>query len=195
MPLRPSRPMPSRASRQPLIVVHGGAGDRTPDGPGEDDARAGCDAAARAGFAILVAGGSALDAVEAAVRMLEDDPLFNAGRGSCLTRAGTVEMDAAIMTGAGLRVGAAGAVTGVRNPIELARRVLDDGEHVFLVGLGAEAFAREQGVAMVAPDYHITDGARAALAARSPSGGAAPGGPNGGGTVGAVALDAAGHVA
>src|SRR6185295_18947329 len=122
------------------IVVHGGAGERSPDGPEADAARAGCEAAARAGWAVLQAGGAALDAVQAAVLVMEDAPIFNAGRGSCLTRAGTVEMDAAIMAGAGLRVGAVGAVSGVRNPIALARRVLeaDDGEHVLLVGPGAE---------------------------------------------------------
>ena len=174
------------------IVVHGGAGERSPDGPEADAARAGCEAAARAGWAVLQAGGAALDAVQAAVLVLEDDPIFNAGRGSCLTRAGTVEMDAAIMSGAGLRAGAIGAVTGVRNPVALARSVLEDGEHVLLVGAGALAFAREQGLALVAPDHHVTDAARAALAdvlrARATA-------PAGGGTVGAVARDAAGHVA
>ena len=183
---------------RPLIVVHGGAGERAPDGPGERAARAGCAAAARAGFAILRAGGSALDAVEEAVRILEDDPRFNAGRGSCLTRAGTVEMDAAIMSGTRLRVGAVAAVGRVRNPIALARAVLDDGEHVLLAGAGALAFARERHVRLAAPGYHVTAAAHAdlvrALARRSnadPTGTA----PAGGGTVGAVARDAAGHVA
>jgi beta-aspartyl-peptidase (threonine type) len=189
--------MPSRTSRQPLIVVHGGAGDRAPDGPGEDAARAGCEAAAHAGFAILAAGGSALEAVQAAVRILEDDPIFNAGRGSCLTRAGTVEMDAAIMNGSALRAGAVAAVERVRNPIELARAVLDDGEHVLLAGAGALAFARERGVKLVARGYHITPAARADLARvlarrRAEKQQRAH---TGGGTVGAVARDAKGHVA
>ncbi len=182
--------MSARVGR-PLIVVHGGAGERAPDGPGEDAARAACDTAARAGFAVLAGGGSALDAVEAAVRILEDDPIFNAGRGSCLTRAGTVEMDAALMSGSGLRAGAVAAVDRVRNPIALARAVLDDGEHVLLVGAGALAFAREAGVKRVARGYHVTPAARADLAralARRRA-------PKGGGTVGAVARDAAGHVA
>lgn len=189
--------MPKRARRHPLIVVHGGAGDRAADGPGEDAARAGCDAAAHAGFAILAAGGSALDAALAAVRMLEDDPVFNAGRGSCLTRAGTVEMDAAIMSGDGLRAGAVAAVDRVRNPIALARAVLDDGEHILLAGDGALAFARERGVKRVARGYHITPVARADLKRvlarrRAEEPNRAQGG---GGTVGAVARDAAGHVA
>jgi beta-aspartyl-peptidase (threonine type) len=155
-------------------------------------AREGCAAAAELGRTILLQGGSALDAVQAAVRALEDDERFNAGRGSCLTRAGTVEMDAALMDGRGLRVGGVAAVSGVRNPIDLARRVLEDGEHVLLVGEGALAFAREQGVALTAPDFHVTEAQRAALArelARRASKVA------GGGTVGAVAVDAAGHVA
>ncbi|HVX96565.1 MAG TPA: isoaspartyl peptidase/L-asparaginase [Polyangia bacterium] len=175
----------------PAIVVHGGAGARPAQGPEADAARAGCESAAAAGHAILAAGGCAVDAVQRAVRALEDDERFNAGRGSCLTRAGTVEMDAAIMIGAGLRAGAVGAVTGVRNPIDLARRVLDDGEHVLLVGAGALEFARETGVALTAPDHHVTEKARAdlarELARRAPA--------SGGGTVGAVAVDAAGHVA
>jgi L-asparaginase / beta-aspartyl-peptidase len=181
------------AARGPVIIVHGGAGDRPADGPAAAAARAGCAGAAAAGLAVLAAGGTALDAVEIAVRALEDDEQFNAGRGSCLTRAGTVEMDASIMSGDGLRLGAVAAVTGVRNPIALARLVLDDGEHALLAGPGALAFAREVGAALVPDDHHITEAARRALAkelaqrrARAVSGG---------GTVGAVALDAAGHVA
>jgi L-asparaginase / beta-aspartyl-peptidase len=126
------------------------------------------------------------------VRALEEDERFNAGRGACLTREGTVELDAGIMSGDGLRVGAAAAVTGVRNPIDLARRLLDEGEHALLVGAGALAFARERGLALCPPDFHITDAARTELA-RSLARTVAPVG--GGGTVGAVALDAHGHVA
>jgi beta-aspartyl-peptidase (threonine type) len=170
----------------PAIVVHGGAGERR-EGPDLEAARAGCAAAAAAGFALLERGASALDAVEAAVRVLEDDPRFNAGVGSCLTRAGTAEMDASIMSGDGLRAGAVGAVSGVRNPIVLARRILEAGEHLLLVADGALAFGREAGVELVPADFHVTPAARAALAVRDAA--AAPG------TVGAVAIDAAGHVA
>jgi beta-aspartyl-peptidase (threonine type) len=180
----------------PRIIVHGGAGARPADDPEALAAHEGCVRAAELGQAILVAGGTALDAVQAAVRALEDDERFNAGRGSCLTRDGTVELDAALMSGDGLRAGAVAAVSGVRNPIDLARRVLDEGEHVLLVGEGALAFAREAGIALCPPDHHVTEGARAALArelARRAASGAAP--PRGGGTVGAVAVDAAGHVA
>jgi beta-aspartyl-peptidase (threonine type) len=183
----------------PVIVVHGGAGDRPPAGREAAAAQAGCAAAARAGWAILDAGGAALDAVEAAVRWLEDDPRFNAGRGSCLTRDGTVEMDASIMDGAGLRIGAVAAVSRVRNPIALARRVLEVREHVLLAGAGALTFAREQGVALVAPAFHITAAARAALARelakRSETKAERPPPPHGGGTVGAVARDGGGHLA
>ena len=112
----------------PSIIVHGGAG------PIKDDSLAarleGCKAAALAGWAILQQGGAALDAVEAAVVGLEDNPLFNAGTGSTLNSLGKVEMDAAIMEGHSLRAGAVAAVSGVKNPIKLARRVLEDGRHV-----------------------------------------------------------------
>ena len=148
----------------PTIVVHGGAGSRPAEGADAAEARAGSARAAALGHAILLAGGSALDAVQAAVRALEDDERFNAGRGACLTREGTVELDAGIMSGEGLRVGAVAAVSGVRNPIDLARRLLDEGEHALLVGTGAVAFAREVGVALCAPAHHITEDARADLA-------------------------------
>ena len=175
----------------PAIVVHGGAGSRRADTAEAAAARAGCAAAAAIGYAILLGGGGALDATQAAVRALEDDERFNAGRGSCLTREGTVEMDAAIMSGDGLSIGAIAAVSGVRNPIELARRVLDDGGHALLVGAGALAFARETGVALCPPEFHVTEAARADLAREL----ARRGAPAGGGTVGAVAVDASGHVA
>jgi beta-aspartyl-peptidase (threonine type) len=186
--------VPAELAR-PAIVVHGGAGARPPDAPEMIAAHEGCAAAAAAGYAILAAGGTAVDAVQAAVRALEDDPRFNAGVGSCLTRAGTVEMDAAIMRGGDLRVGGAGAVTGVRNPIDLARRVLDEGEHALLVGEGALAFAREVGVALVPADFHVTDAARASLERELARRAAGAVEVEGGGTVGAVAVDAAGHVA
>jgi beta-aspartyl-peptidase (threonine type) len=164
----------------PALVVHGGAGtipaERVPG------AQAGCCAAAARGLAVLAAGGSALDAVQTAVRALEDDPGFNAGVGAALTRDGTVEQDAAIMDGAALRVGAVGAVPNLRQPIDLARAVLDDGEHVLLVGEAAWAFARERGFAPVEPEVLITERARRRLEEAR-------------GTVGACAIDAAGHVA
>ncbi len=168
----------------PTLIVHGGAGDW----PAALHARAaaGCGRAADAGFAVLAAGGTALDAVEAAVVALEDDPCFNAGRGAALGADGRVEMDASIMDGA---VPAGGGVAGVRtlrNPIRAARAVLADGRHVLLAGPGAEAFARRCGVPGAPREAFVTAAQRARWAAHR---GGQPG------TVGAVALDARGQLA
>jgi L-asparaginase / beta-aspartyl-peptidase len=127
------------------ILVHGGAGDRPPE-PGWTE---GCEAAAGAGASILRAGGSALDAVEQAVRVLEDNPLFNAGTGAALNEAGLIELDAAIMEGSEMRVGAVCALPPFRNPILIARSVLETGEHVLYAGEGAASFARSAGFAPV----------------------------------------------
>ncbi len=183
--------------RHGAIIVHGGAGDL--DAADVEGAREGCEHAVRSGFEVLRAGGSALDAVELAVRILEDDERFNAGRGACLTREGTVELDAAIMMGDGLRTGAVGSVRGVKNPVTLARRVMEDAEHVLIVGDGAAAFAREANLDLVPAEFHVTDRARRNLARelgrrRVPAEGAFAS-EAGGGTVGAVAVDGAGHVA
>ena len=174
---------------RPAIVVHGGAGDLDPALSAE--ARAGCERAARAGLAVMAAGGGAVDAAWAAVRVLEDDPLFNAGTGSALTRAGTVECDAALMDGATVRIGAVASMLDAPEAISVARAVLEDGEHVLLCGEGAWAFARERGFAPAAPGALVTERARRRLEAerqrRTPAAG--------GGTVGACAIDAGGHVA
>ena len=138
---------------RPAIIVHGGAGR----GSGEwREARlAGCLAAARTGWKAIEDGRTALDAVEAAIRALEDDPHFNAGTGSSLNQAGEVEMDAAVMSGT-LEAGAVAAVSGIRNPIHLARRVLEDGRHVLLAGPGACDFARRAGIPSVPAETLIT---------------------------------------
>ena len=141
------------------LAIHGGAG--TMDRARMSDAQqaefeASLGVALDAGARVLAEGGSALDAVEAAVVVLEDDPRFNAGRGAVFTYNGTNELDASIMDG---RNRAAGAVTGVgrvRNPVRLARKVMEDSPHVFLSGAGAEEFAREKGLEMVAPDWFAT---------------------------------------
>lgn len=174
-------------ARVPAIVVHGGAGADPTDG--RDEVRAGVRAAVAAGWQVLATGGAALDAVEASVRVLEDHPRFNAGRGSVLTAAGTVEMDASIMEGDRLRCGAVGAVTCVANPVALARRVLEDGRHVLLVGEGAHAFARTAGLPECDPATLVTERQRRRLAEQR--GRVAVGG----GTVGAIALDRRGTVA
>lgn len=172
----------------PVLIVHGGAGRISEALRG---LRAqGLAQALDAGWAVLTNGGSALDAVVAAVRIMEDLPIFNAGRGSALTRAGTVEMDAGIMDGATLGVGAVAAVRRVANPILLARRVLDASSHIFLVGEGAEAFALEQGIPLVEPETLVTEKQRQALE-RHLATVASPVAD----TVGAVALDTTGHVA
>jgi beta-aspartyl-peptidase (threonine type) len=177
----------------PALVVHGGAG-RVDDQRHERCAE-GCRVAARAGLEVLARGGSAMDAVQAAVRVLEDDPEFNAGTGASLTREGTVELDASIMDGATLRVGAVAAVPGLVRPVDLARAVLEDGEHVMLAGEAAWHFARERGFRrdvagqMVVPRQRENlEKERARRATSAPP-------PPGGGTVGACAIDRDGHVA
>jgi L-asparaginase / beta-aspartyl-peptidase len=174
----------------PAIVVHGGAG--AIEDARVEPAQAGCRAAVAAGLSVLAKGGSALDAVQVAVRVLEDDPQFNAGVGCALTRDGTAELDAAIMDGETLRVGAIGAVENLRRPIDLARLVMDDGEHVLLCGEGAWRFAREHGFSPVAPAELITERSLKRLETERRKRSARP--PEGG-TVGACAIDARGHVA
>src|SRR5213594_69653 len=175
------------ATRVPTIIVHGGAGADLSDAP--DELRHGVRAAAQAGWQVLSSGGTALDAVESAVRVLEDHPRFNAGRGSVLTADGTVELDASIMEGDRLQCGAVAAVTRVANPVTLARRVLETRRHVLLVGDGAVAFARSVGIPECDPASLVTDRQRQRHAERAARSAAL------GGTVGAVALDRNGTVA
>ena len=127
------------------IVVHGGAGNISADRI--ESAKAGCEEAARIGWRILQDGGSALDAVEATVRALEDNPNYNAGTGSCLTSAGTIEMDAGLMEGNTLQVGAVASIERIKNPISLARLVLES-PHVLLTSRGAMRFALDNGMAL-----------------------------------------------
>jgi L-asparaginase / beta-aspartyl-peptidase len=171
---------------EPAIVVHGGAG-RVPTDPARiERMREGAAAALEAGHGVLSRGGSALEAVEAAVVVLEDDPVFNAGRGAALTSDGGVELDASVMEGTRRGVGAVACVTGVRNPVRAALAVLRD-HHVLLVGTAARAFAAEHGVELCEDEWLITDGQREVLASGD-RGWAA-------GTVGAVARDAEGRLA
>ena len=175
-------------SAPPALLVHGGAGTVAPERHAR--VRAGVRAAAEVGHAVLAAGGSALDAVVAAVRVLEDDPEYNAGTGAALTRDGLVQTDAAVMDGATQRVGAVGAVPDLGCAVQLARAVLDAGEHAMLVGPMAWHFAAEHGIRPVLDGSLVTDRARARLQAVL----ARPGAQDGG-TVGAVARDARGHLA
>jgi L-asparaginase / beta-aspartyl-peptidase len=141
------------------IAIHGGAGAvprATLSAERERTYRSGLEAALDSGYAVLERGGSSLDAVAAAVRILEDDPSFNAGRGAALTRDGAAELDAAVMDGRQMRAGAVASVRHVRNPIDLARRVMEKSRHVLLVGAGAEEFALEEKFVLVPNHYFRT---------------------------------------
>ncbi|MGY6553719.1 MAG: isoaspartyl peptidase/L-asparaginase family protein [Wenzhouxiangella sp.] len=181
------------------IAIHGGAGTIQRERLSEEQEariRAALGAAAEAGHQVLLAGGSSIDAVTAAVRLLEDAPEFNAGRGAVLTFDGTVELDASIMDGSNLAAGAVAGITGVRHPIEAARRVMDDSPHVMLVGAGAEAFARSKALEFMDPDWFITDFRREQLRAIQASPQTATQlSEDWFSTVGAVAVDRAGNVA
>lgn len=142
------------------LVIHGGAGTITRQNmtPEKEKAyRAVLNQALQTGYAILKKGGSSMDAVEATIRVMEDSPLFNAGKGAVFTHDGKNEMDAAVMDGKTLKAGSIAGVTTIRNPISTARRVMDKSEHVMMVGPGAEAFAKSQGMEIVDPSYFYTE--------------------------------------
>lgn len=182
------------------LVIHGGAGTLTREAitPEADAAiRADLNRALDAGGAVLSGKGSSLDAVVAAVKVLEDSPYFNAGKGAVFTHEGHNELDASIMDGATRRAGAVAGLRTVRNPIDLARAVMEQSPHVMLIGEGAERFAKERGIELVDPGYFRTEQRwnqlqavleREAARASIPS-------SNYFGTVGAVALDQAGRIA
>jgi beta-aspartyl-peptidase (threonine type) len=180
------------------IAIHGGAGAMPRHGISEERDREYCASLAcalDAGFEILDQGGTSLDAVTTAVRMLEDDPLFNAGRGAALTRDGWVELDAAVMTGAKQKAGAVAAVRHIKNPVDLARRVMEKSRHVLLVGVGAEEFALEEGFTLVSNLYLRTDERRQQLLHEQEGVSVSDLMPTPQGTVGAVALDSKGDLA
>ena len=168
----------------PSLILHGGAGAQDPTQ--RDERERGLRRAFDIAWQILQQNGSALDAVISAVVELENSPVFNAGVGACLTEDGTVELDASLMDGTTFQVGAVGAVRTVRNPILLAKAILASQRHVFLVGEGAERFAREQGFPVVQQDELITP---RQLQRWQQSKQGSPG------TVGAVARDRHGHLA
>ena len=179
------------------LLIHGGCGAMRPETVPpelEERARAGLNAALDAGEAILAAGGSALDAVEAAAKVLEDDLVFNAGKGSVLTAEGIVECDAAIMDGATRAAGAVAGMRSTRNPVEAARRAMTETPHVLLTYEGADRFAQAQGLAQVDNGYFITAHRQAQLDKILAEGGSFDTDIKYG-TIGAVAVDAAGHVA
>src|SRR5215472_2116736 len=198
---------PNMETKRTGLVIHGGAGtiersNMTPEK--ERDYRAGLERALKAGYEILKRGGSSLDATEAAVRALEDDPHFNAGRGSVFTSAGTHEIDASIMDGKTLKAGAIGSVQHIKNPIRLARLVMEKSPHVMLDCAGAEEFAKANGMELVDQKYFFTQERWDALqkikaAEKNRASGAGKSflitDQDRQGTVGAVALDKDGNLA
>ena len=188
--------MPPPMASNWRLVIHGGAGAMRPtrgDPDHEERAREGLRAALDAGTAILEQGGDALDSVEASVRLLEDDSCFNAGRGSVLTSEGLIELDAAIMDGRTRRAGAVAGLRTTRAPVSLARRLMEQGPHVFLSGRGADEFAKDAGLEQVENDWFVTAERRRQLDELLAQGGFDADVKYG--TVGAVALDEHGHVA
>jgi beta-aspartyl-peptidase (threonine type) len=185
-------------SKMIAIAIHGGAGTIARDEMTADQEtayRTGLESALDAGYTVLAAGGSALDAVTAAVRVLEDNPLFNAGRGAVLTHDGRAELDASIMDGEFMRAGAVTGLQHVRNPIDLARAVMEKSAHVMLAGTGAEEFALEQNFTLVPNEYFRTQARRDQLD-KALRGDLTPLNELSAlGTVGAVALDARGNLA
>ena len=149
------------ASKQDwAIVIHGGAGAMSTENLSPEldrEYRAALTDALNAGKKILAEGGTALDAAEQTVRLMEDNPLFNAGKGAVFTHEGRNELDAAIMDGSNLAAGAVAGVTDIRNPITAARTVMTNSSHVMLTGEGASQFAKEQGLEIVPPSYFYTD--------------------------------------
>ena len=194
------------AKTQIALVIHGGAGTierGQMTSEREKEYRSGLEKALKAGSEILQRGGSSLDAVEASVRILEDDPHFNAGKGAVFTSEGVNELDASIMDGKTLKAGAVASVRRIKNPVSLARLVMERSPHVMLDCAGAEAFAREQGIELVDPKYFFTQERWDALQKIKKA--AKEGGVGGKqfritdqdqhGTVGAVALDQQGNLA
>lgn len=184
------------------IIIHGGAGALEPGrytAEQEDAYKAKLNEALEAGYAILADGGSALDAVETAVVLMEDYEGFNAGKGAVFTREGKNELDAAVMDGATKNAGAIAGVTSVKNPIRLARAVMENSTHVMFAREGAEAFAKTQDIEFVAPDYFYTqerwESLQRALAAEKTKKETSLPLEFKFGTVGAVALDAKGNLA
>ena len=180
------------SAETPMLVIHGGAGtitrgSMTPER--EKQYRDGLEQSLRAGHAVLQRGGSSLDAVEAAIRVLEDNPLFNAGKGAVFTHDGRNELDASIMDGKTRAAGAIAGVTIIRNPITAARAVMERSEHVMMVGKGAELFATKMGLEIVDPSYFWTEHRWKALQRELTKD------DKKFGTVGAVAVDKAGNLA
>ncbi len=172
------------------LVIHGGAGYASPERLGDEGEyvyKMALDSALGIGVNVLEMGGSSLDAVEQVIRYMEDNPLFNAGKGAVLTSEGRAELDASIMNGADLNAGAVTGLTEVRHPISVARRVMDSSEHVFFSGNGATEFAKMQGLEIVDQSYFLDKPSLESLKAKFKG--------KKYGTVGCVALDKKGNLA
>jgi len=178
---------------KPALIVHGGAWD-IPD-EAVDACKSGCQRALGAGWTLLAGGGSALDAVEAAIMVLEDDPVFDAGYGSHLNLDGRVECDAIVMNGATLRSGAAATLQRVKNPIQLARKILESCPHMMLVAEGAERFAKEHGIKLCEPEGLVSEAEQEAwMKCKADKHAAVHHRGHEQGTVGAVAIDREGRL-
>jgi beta-aspartyl-peptidase (threonine type) len=190
----------SSSTAQPVrwgMVIHTGAGNFTTAGIADrrDAMQAAMNDALMAGYRVLASGGTSVDAVQAALVILEDSPLFNAGKGAVFTHEGTNELDASIMDGSTLKAGAVAGLKHIKNPIRLARLVMEKSPHVMMAGEGAEAFAKEQGVEFVDQKYFYTDRAWKALQDALAAEKKAAQSDDHHGTVGAVALDQHGNLA
>jgi beta-aspartyl-peptidase (threonine type) len=178
---------------KPSLIIHGGAWDIPDDAV--DACNEGCRKALAAGWTILASGGSALAAVEAAIMVVEDDPVFDAGYGSHLNLDGKVECDAIVMDGATLRAGAAAGLQRLKNPIRLARKILEDCPHMMLAGEGAERFAKDSGLALCKPEELVSEAEwQAYLRCSKDRHAATHHRGHEQGTVGAVALDEHGRL-
>jgi len=178
---------------KPALIVHGGAWD-IPD-EAVDACTSGCHDALTAGWSILRRGGSALDAIEAAIVVLEDDPVFDAGYGSHLNLDGHVECDAIVMNGATLHAGAAATLQRIKNPIQVARKILENCPHMMLVAEGAERFAKEQGIKLCKPEELVSEAEREAwMKCKTDKHAAEHHRGHEQGTVGAVAIDRDGNL-
>lgn len=188
----------SLSAQKAMLVVHGGAGTITRasmSAEAEAQYRAGLEEALRKGHGILAKGGSSLDAVEATIRVLEDNPLFNAGKGAVFTHEGKNELDASIMDGRTKAAGSVAGVTIIRNPISAARAVMEKSEHVMMVGRGAELFATKMGLEIVDPSYFWTERRWKSLQQELLKEQKTANPDKKFGTVGAVAVDAKGNLA
>jgi beta-aspartyl-peptidase (threonine type) len=188
----------SLCAQKAMLVIHGGAGTITRasmSAEAEKQYRAGLEEALRTGHGVLTKGGSSIDAVEATIRVMEDNPLFNAGKGAVFTHEGRNELDAAIMEGKTKKAGSVAGVTIIRNPITAARAVMERSAHVMMVGRGAELFATKMGLEIVDPSYFWTERRWKSLQQELLKEKEQGGGDKKFGTVGAVAVDASGNLA